>query len=136
MKITYRPEIDGLRAISVLGVIIYHTNFFVFDNHLFKGGFIGVDIFFVISGYLITSLILKEIYKTNKFSFRNFYERRARRILPALLFVMILSSIVGYFILLPDALIDLSKSIVTGIFFVFNVYLWGTGFQYGEPSLL
>ena len=136
MKITYRPEIDGLRAISVLGVIIYHSNFFVFDNHLFKGGFIGVDIFFVISGYLITSLILKEIYKTNKFSFRNFYERRARRILPVLLFVMILSSIVGYFILLPDALIDLSKSIVTGISFVFNVYLWGTGFQYGEPSLL
>lgn len=136
MKITYRPEIDGLRAISILAAIIYQSNFFLFGDHFFKGGFIGVDIFFVISGYLITNIILKEIYKTKKFSFTNFYERRARRILPALLAVMIVSSIVGYFILLPDALISLSKSIIAGIFFVYNVYLWGTGFQYGEPILV
>ena len=65
----YRAEIDGLRAISILAVILYHSSFFVFGYNFFKGGFIGVDIFFVISGYLITRLILKEIHKTNKFSF-------------------------------------------------------------------
>ena len=69
MKINYRPEIDGLRTISVFAVIIYHANFVLFGHTLFQGGFIGVDIFFVISGYLITTLILKEIYKTNQFSF-------------------------------------------------------------------
>ena len=111
-------EIQGLRAIAVIGVVLYHANF-----QWIPGGFLGVDVFFVISGYLITSIILKEIYKTKKFSFTNFYERRARRILPALLVVMIVSSIVGYFILLPDALISLSKSIIAGIFFVYNVYL-------------
>ena len=81
MKLIYRPEIDGLRGIAVFSVILYHSNFTLFGHTLFQGGFIGVDIFFVISGYLITTLILKEIYKTNQFSFKYFYERRIRRIL-------------------------------------------------------
>jgi peptidoglycan/LPS O-acetylase OafA/YrhL len=72
MKILYRPEIDGLRAISVFAVILYHADFILFGYPLFQGGFIGVDIFFVISGYLITTLILKEILKTNQFSFKFF----------------------------------------------------------------
>jgi peptidoglycan/LPS O-acetylase OafA/YrhL len=72
--INYRPEIDGLRAISVLSIILYHSSFSIFGIKLFEGGFVGVDIFFVISGYLITSIILKEIYITNSFSFKNFYE--------------------------------------------------------------
>ena len=80
-SLKYRSDIDGLRAIAVLSVIAYHAkiNFATYD--LFKGGFIGVDIFFVISGYLITSIIINEL-KKNIFSFKNFYERRARRILP------------------------------------------------------
>mgnify|MGYP002173297114 FL=1 len=82
MKLTYRPEIDGLRAIAVCVVILYHTQITIMGHQPFKGGFIGVDIFFVISGYLITSIILKELITTGSFSFKNFYERRIRRILP------------------------------------------------------
>ena len=91
MKLNYRPEIDGLRAISVLAVIFYHSELSLSEKNLFQGGFLGVDFFFVISGYLITSLILKELYLTGSFSLKNFYERRARRILPALILVMLVS---------------------------------------------
>ena len=91
MKIKYRPDIDGLRAIAVISVIIYHSKIKIFNINFFSGGFLGVDIFFVISGYLITSIILTEIFKTKKFSFKNFYERRVRRIIPALLTVIIFS---------------------------------------------
>lgn len=78
----YRPEIDGLRAIAVIPVILFHAGF-----ELFSGGFIGVDVFFVISGYLITTIIISEMER-GCFSLKKFYERRARRILPALFFVM------------------------------------------------
>ena len=88
-KINYRPEIDGLRAISVFAVIFYHSEAELFDRAFFPGGFFGVDIFFVISGYLITSLILKELVFYKRFSFLNFYERRVRRIIPALLTVIL-----------------------------------------------
>ena len=91
MKLTYRPEIDGLRAIAVGAVILYHAQITILGHQPFKGGFIGVDIFFVISGYLITSIILKELLTTETFSFTNFYKRRARRILPVLLVVMLTS---------------------------------------------
>jgi len=74
IKLNYRPEIDGLRALAVLPVIFYHAQISFFNQYYFKGGFIGVDIFFVISGYLISSLIFKEIKETNNFSFTNFYE--------------------------------------------------------------
>ena len=134
MKINYRPEIDGLRAISVLAVIFYHADFSLFGHALFQGGFIGVDIFFVISGYLITSLILKEINHTNQFSFKNFYERRIRRILPVLLAIIIISSIVSYFILMPYSLIDYGKSILSVILFSSNIYFWITGSKYGAES--
>ena len=69
MKITYRPEIDGLRAIAVIAVIIYHAQINFLEDIFFSGGYIGVDIFFVISGYLITSVIIKELFQTGKFSF-------------------------------------------------------------------
>lgn len=78
----YRQEIDGLRALAVVPVILFHAGF-----ELFSGGFVGVDVFFVISGYLITTIILSEL-EQGKFSIINFYERRARRILPALFLVM------------------------------------------------
>jgi peptidoglycan/LPS O-acetylase OafA/YrhL len=136
VRITYRPEIDSLRTISVFAVIIYHANFVLFGHTLFQGGFIGVDIFFVISGYLITTLILKEIYKTNQFSFKYFYERRIRRILPVLLFVAIVTPIISYFILLPDSLIDFGKSILSIIFFSSNFYFNYTGNVYGQENSL
>ena len=78
----YRAEIDGLRALAVLPVILFHAGF-----EWFGGGFVGVDVFFVISGYLITTIIISEMAE-GKFSLINFYERRARRILPALFFVI------------------------------------------------
>jgi len=136
VRITYRPEIDGLRTISVFAVIIYHANFILLGHTLFQGGFIGVDIFFVISGYLITTLILKEIYSTNKFSFKYFYERRIRRILPVLFFVTIITSIISYFILLPPSLKDFGRSILSIIFFISNIYFWVTGGKYGDESEL
>ena len=70
IKLKYRPEIDTLRAIAVLAVIIYHANFYLFGNLVFPGGYLGVDIFFIISGYLITSIILKELIEKDSFSFK------------------------------------------------------------------
>ena len=100
----YRAEIDGLRAIAVLPVILFHAGF-----DLFSGGFVGVDVFFVISGYLITTIILEDLEK-NRFSLLNFYERRARRILPALYFMIIISIILGWFILTPYFYRDLFQT--------------------------
>ena len=136
MKISYRPWIDGLRAISVFAIILYHANFVMFGLPLFQGGFVGVDIFFVISGYLITTLILKEIVKNNQFSFKYFYERRIRRILPVLLFVIIITSILSYFILLPSSLVDFAKSVLSTISFGSNFYFWSTDGRYGDETEL
>ena len=133
MKLSYRPEIDGLRAAAVFAVILYHAgNPAVFGIELFTGGFIGVDIFFVVSGYLIASLILKELEKTGKFSILHFYERRARRILPALLTVMLTSLPIAwiYLRLLPAQYIDFAKSIISSIFFSSNFYFHHTGLEY------
>ena len=137
MKLTYRPEIDGLRAIAVGAVILYHARITILGYQPFKGGFIGVDIFFVISGYLITSIILKELVTTGAFSFKHFYERRIRRILPALLFVMLVSLPFAWIILLPSSFIDFSKSILYSLGFSSNFYFHYSGQQYGaETGLL
>src|SRR6056300_219804 len=134
MKLTYRPEIDGLRAIAVGAVILYHAQITIFGFQPFKGGFIGVDIFFVISGYLITSIILKELVTTGSFSFKHFYERRIRRILPALLFVMLASLPFAWMYLLPSDFIDFSKSILYSLGVSSNFYFWHSGQQYGAES--
>ena len=134
MKITYRPEIDGLRAIAVGVVILYHSQITIFGYQPFKGGFIGVDIFFVISGYLITSIILKELITTGSFSFKHFYERRIRRILPALLFVMLVSLPFAWMYLLPSGFVDFSKSILYSLGFSSNFYFHYSGQQYGAES--
>ena len=112
----YRPEIDGLRALAILPVIFFHLGF-----NLFSGGFLGVDIFFVISGYLITYIIMIEI-KEKRFSLVLFYERRARRILPALFLIMFLSSVVGYFLMLPDAYQNFGQSLVSTTLFSNNIF--------------
>ena len=131
MKNSYRPEIDGLRAIAVSAVILYHAQIIIQGYQPFKGGFIGVDIFFVISGYLITSIILKELLKTGTFSFKYFYERRTRRILPALLFVMLVSLPFAWIYKLPSNLIDFSKSILYSLGFSSNFYFHFSGQEYG-----
>ena len=137
MNIKYRPEIDGLRAIAVGAVILYHAQITILGYQPFKGGFIGVDIFFVISGYLITSIILKELVTTGTFSFKHFYERRVRRILPALLFVMLVSLLFAWIYLLPSSFIDFSKSILYSLGFISNFYFHYSGQQYAaEDGLL
>ena len=135
MKITYRPEIDGLRAIAVGAVILYHAQITILGHQPFKGGFIGVDIFFVISGYLITSIILNELVTTGSFSFKNFYERRIRRILPVLLFVILVSLPFAWMYLLPYDLIDFSKSIIYSLGFSSNIYFHFSGLEYGGAGL-
>lgn len=113
----YRPEIDGLRALAVLPVILFHAGF-----NYFSGGFVGVDIFFVISGYLITTIILDELEQEN-FSIVNFYERRARRILPVLFIVMFISLLFGFFLLMPDEFKNFGQSLVATSLFSNNILL-------------
>lgn len=112
----YRREIDGLRAVALLPVILYHAGF-----EQFSGGFIGVDVFFVISGFLITSIILTE-KQAGTFSLVNFYERRARRILPALFFVMLACLPFSWFWMLPNQLNGFSESLVSVSLFISNIY--------------
>ncbi|MBQ4568188.1 MAG: acyltransferase [Desulfovibrio sp.] len=114
----YRPDIDGLRALAVLLVVGYHA----FPGKI-QGGFIGVDIFFVISGYLITSLLIDDTIN-NRFSIITFYNRRIRRLLPALITVLIAILIFGYFALLPIELKNLGKHIFGGSFYISNFILW------------
>ncbi len=114
----YRREIDGLRAIAVVPVILFHAGF-----DWFRGGFIGVDVFFVISGYLITSIIISE-KQEGRFSIANFYERRARRILPPLIFVMLVCLPLAWIWMLPSQLVDFGKSIMAVSAFVSNVLFW------------
>ncbi|PCH83041.1 MAG: acyltransferase [Piscirickettsiaceae bacterium] len=114
----YRAEIDGLRAIAVIPVILFHAGF-----EQFSGGFVGVDVFFVISGYLITTIILSE-KEQGQFSLINFYDRRARRILPALFLVMFVSLPFAFFWLLPSDLKDFSQSLVAVSTFSSNILFW------------
>ena len=136
MKLIYRPEIDGLRAIAVVSVILYHFQISILDYQTFSGGFIGVDIFFVISGYLITLIILKELVTTGKFSFKFFYERRIRRLIPLLLVVIIITIPFALYYLLPNDLMDYSKSIIYSLFFGSNFYFHHVSQQYGAESAL
>lgn len=124
----YRREIDGLRAFAVLPVIFFHAGVSGFG-----GGFVGVDIFFVISGYLITSIILLEI-KKNSFSILGFYERRARRILPALFLMMLVCLPFSWFLMLPQDLVSVSKSLMSVSVFGSNVFFWSERGYFGVAS--
>ena len=117
-KLSYRPDIDGLRAFAVLSVLTFH-----FFPARARGGFVGVDIFFVISGYLISAIIYNEI-DAGSFSIAEFYVRRIRRIYPALFLILIFASVAGWIFLLPSGFILLGKQIVGGSTFVANVVLW------------
>ena len=111
----YRPEIDGLRAVAVLPVIFFHAKF-----PLFGGGFVGVDVFFVISGFLITSIIIQEL-ESNSFSVVSFYERRARRLLPALFAVISVSVLLSWVSLFPVEMKDFSQSLIAVSTFSSNI---------------
>lgn len=124
----YRPEIDGLRAVSVTAVILFHAGI-----NGFAGGFIGVDVFFVISGFLITQILIGEMTAGN-FSIARFYERRARRILPALYTVMAVSSVVALYLLLPNPLIDFARGMMATLLFVSNIWFWWRGADYFSPD--
>jgi len=134
MNIKYRPEIDGLRAIAVLAVIFYHAQISINGIEIFKGGYIGVDIFFVISGYLITSIILKELILTNSFSFKHFYERRIRRLIPALTFVILLCIPLAWIFLLPSSLIDFTKSALYSLGFTSNYFFYFSELNYFDTD--
>ena len=120
--------IQSLRAIAVLGVVLCH-----YQISIFKGGYLGVDIFFTISGYVITLMILKDI-ENKKFSIKYFYLRRFRRLVPTFLFVIIISSIASWFILYPSQIIEFSKSIISNFLFISNFFFWSVGTEYGAES--
>ncbi|QOZ13130.1 hypothetical protein XH96_13650 [Bradyrhizobium sp. CCBAU 51765] len=116
----YRPEIDGLRAIAVLSVILFHAGL-----DAVPGGYLGVDIFFVISGYLITSIISTEM-EDGRFTFAAFYERRARRILPALIVVLLACVPFVLIFMLPREVSEFSKSVIAVCVFASKVSLGKT----------
>ena len=130
MAMIYRREIDGLRALAVLPVILFHAGFSAFG-----GGFVGVDIFFVISGYLITSIILDEHYKRH-FTFTDFYLRRARRILPALFLVIFVCFPFAWQWYLPIDMKEFSQSVIATTTFLSNFFFWlKTGYFDTEAEL-
>ena len=124
---TYRPDIDGLRAVAVVLVLMFHLRLGA------PGGYVGVDVFFVISGFLIAGIIKREI-EQGIFTFAGFYARRARRILPALLVVMLGSSFAAVVILLPTDLERYAKSMVAALLSVSNFWFWSQGGYFGYAS--
>jgi peptidoglycan/LPS O-acetylase OafA/YrhL len=127
---SYRPDIDGLRALAILAVVIYHA----FPDKL-KGGFIGVDVFFVLSGYLISSIIYKSLER-GAFSFTDFYARRIRRIFPALIVVLASCYLFGCFALLSDEFRQLAKHTAYSAGFAQNFALWGEAGYFDNASNL
>lgn len=123
----HRPEIDGLRAVAVVPVILFHAEF-----GWFSGGFVGVDVFFVISGYLITSILVEDL-AGGRFSIARFYERRARRILPALFFVLACTTAAAWLWMTPPQLEGYARALVAVVLFVSNIYFWRTD-DYFAPA--
>ena len=132
--ISYRPEIDGLRALAVFAVILYHAELSFLGSKWFQGGFIGVDIFFVISGYLITSIVQTELATTNKFNFFRFYSRRLRRILPVLLVVIAFCFPFAWHLMLPIHLEEFATSSLAANAFVSNYFFLNLATSYGAEA--
>ena len=123
----YRPEIDGLRAVAVAAVVLYHMELGL------PGGFVGVDVFFVISGFLITGIIRRGL--TNEsFSLAEFWERRIRRIFPALFVMVVATLAVGFRLLIPTELVDLGKSSVAQALLLANAFYWKTSGYFQDPA--
>jgi peptidoglycan/LPS O-acetylase OafA/YrhL len=124
----HRPDVDGLRAIAVVPVLLYHARL-----GSAAGGFVGVDVFFVISGYLITRLILQDI-QADRFSLAAFYERRIRRILPALLGILVFSAVAVHFLFLPDDTRTFANSLLATLVYSSNVLFWKEAGYFDQPS--
>ena len=124
---TYRPEIDGLRSIAVLAVLLFHLGV-----PGITGGFIGVDIFFVISGYLITAIVMRDLQDA-RFSLATFYRRRALRILPALFAVVLVTGVVGLWVLLPSERATYGQSALAALLFFSNIFFWSE-IDYFKPD--
>jgi len=127
-RISFRDDINGLRAIAVLGVVFYHAEF-----SFFSGGWLGVDIFFVISGYLISNLIISEL-NSNTFSFKSFYLKRIRRIIPALISTLLITIPFSYWLLTPKAMVEYTRSLTASLFFYANYYFQNLDFYNAEPT--
>jgi peptidoglycan/LPS O-acetylase OafA/YrhL len=119
-EVTYRPDIDGLRALAVLAIVAFHLGV-----SRISGGFVGVDIFYVISGFLIGSIVIRELQE-GTFSIVHFYQRRLKRILPALVIVLLFTTIVAFFILFPPELYDYANSMIATALWTANLYFWAT----------
>jgi peptidoglycan/LPS O-acetylase OafA/YrhL len=124
----YRPDIDGLRCVAVLSVVAFHLS-----PARMSGGFVGVDVFFVISGYLISAIVFSEI-AASRFSVLGFYERRIRRIFPALFGMLIAVSVVMSFVLLPSEFIDYAKSVIAATASSSNFYFWQHSGYFDSPT--
>src|SRR5579884_620342 len=124
----YRPDIDGLRGIAVIGVVLYHAGL-----GRVRGGFLGVDVFFVISGFLITQFI-DERMQQGEFSTGEFYERRVRRILPALFLMLAVCSVLAYFVFTPSDLRDFAESLFATVAFSSNILFWKQGGYFAGPA--
>ena len=116
--VSYRRDIDGLRAVAVLPVVLFHLGVAPFS-----GGFVGVDVFFVISGFLITSIVYRE-HLAGHFSYARFYERRIRRLFPALAVMLVLTGIVAWFLLLPEDYKLFSEAQGLSVLFLANFHFW------------
>jgi len=127
VKLKYRPDVDGLRAIAVIAVIFFHGGLGM------PGGFIGVDVFFVISGFLITKLIIKDL-KKGTFSLANFWERRIRRIWPAAMVVTLGALVGGYLIMMPPAYKWLATDGIAQLAMLANVQFWRTTDYFGPAA--
>jgi len=127
MGLKYRADIDGLRAVAVLGVLLYHL-----DARLVPGGYVGVDVFFVISGFLISRIIYGEM-EAGRFSIAHFYVRRARRILPALLSVLLVTSVMAMLVLYPSERVQFAQSAIASILFSANLFFHAT-LNYFSPA--
>lgn len=126
----YRREIDGLRALAVAPIIFYHAG-----SKTFSGGYVGVDVFFVISGYLITTIILEQLDR-GEFSLLDFYWRRAKRILPALFFMVLICLPIAWYLLIPSEMVDFLRSTLALVLFAQNFYLWqNSGYFNAELEL-
>lgn len=122
-KTNYRPDLDGLRAVAVLSVLFYHAKTEINGSIIFKGGYLGVDVFFVLSGFLISLIIIKSVAE-GQFSYSDFFIKRAKRIIPALFFVLFFTSVLAYKILLPDAFMAYGKSLASACLFISNFFFY------------
>ena len=131
---SYRRELDGLRALAVFAVIIYHAKLVIVGEPVFKGGLFGVDVFLVLSGYLITGIIREKI-DSHRFSLGDFYLRRFKRIVPAFIVIMAAVSVAAYIILLPDELVTFARSLKSALYFGSNYFFYGEDSYTADASI-